>query len=444
MITRIEIDGFKTFEGFSLDLQPFTAIVGPNGSGKSNLFDALRFLSLLAQQDIPTATRSLRGDPEELFRRNSGVVSKRMSFAVEVLLSPIGVDDFGTTYKISGQRVRYEVKLALVEDDKGTPTGIFVKEETCCPIPKNAEKAKFSEEVKIDYGGRRSAFIEMNENGEAIMVRQDGDQKRGLPRRFSLKVASRTTLSTMTTAEFPHLNALRDVLMNIRFLEINPAAARAENDRFEDRLMKADASNLAAVLAHQRQDTGSELRPDGVLADIAADLCSLIPSVRRLVIQDDPGQKRYSFSLEFHDGSVFSSRVISDGTIRLLVLLTVLNDPRRRGTLCFEEPENGVHEGRIGMLVEILRNSAYISMDTREPSFQILLNTHSPRVMESLQDSEIVAADNVFVVEASRGRKAIKTRMRTGVKRIGDLVDPAQNLTKFEIERLLHQRHDAA
>ena len=42
MITRIEIDGFKTFDRFVLDLRPFTAVVGPNASGKSNLFDAIK------------------------------------------------------------------------------------------------------------------------------------------------------------------------------------------------------------------------------------------------------------------------------------------------------------------------------------------------------------------------------------------------------------------
>ncbi len=444
MITRIEIDGFKTFEGFSLDLQPFTAIVGPNASGKSNLFDALRFLSLLAQHDIPTATRRLRGEPEELFRRSGGEVSKCMSFAVEVLLGSHGVDDFGTTYKISGQRVRYRLALALIENKDGTPVGIFVREETCRPIAKIADHGKFSDDIKIEYANRRNSFIEKSPDGEGILIRQDGHNKHGSPRRVSLKEASRTTLSTMTTSEFPHLHALRDVLINIRFLEINPTAARAENGRFEDRLMNADASNLAAVLAHQRQETATDLRPDGVLADVVADLASLIPSVRRIIIQDEPSQKRYSFSLEFHDGSIFSSRVISDGTIRLLALIAVLNDPRRRGTLCFEEPENGVHEGRIRMLVEILRNSAYISMDPTEPSFQILLNTHSPQVMESLNDAEIVAADNVIVVEPLRNRKSIKTRMRTGVKRIGDIIDPEKHLTKFEIEKLLHQNHGAA
>jgi AAA15 family ATPase/GTPase len=45
MLTRIEIDGFKTFDKLKLNLRPFTAIVGPNASGRSNLFDALQLLA---------------------------------------------------------------------------------------------------------------------------------------------------------------------------------------------------------------------------------------------------------------------------------------------------------------------------------------------------------------------------------------------------------------
>jgi len=47
LITQIEIDGFKTFKDFKVELAPFQVIVGPNGSGKSNLFDALQLLSHL-------------------------------------------------------------------------------------------------------------------------------------------------------------------------------------------------------------------------------------------------------------------------------------------------------------------------------------------------------------------------------------------------------------
>ena len=96
MITRLEIDGFKSFERFELELQPFTAIVGPNASGKSNSFDALKFLARLSQTDIRNAMNDLRGEPEELFRTTAFGSLNSMTFAIEVLLEPEGTDAFGT------------------------------------------------------------------------------------------------------------------------------------------------------------------------------------------------------------------------------------------------------------------------------------------------------------------------------------------------------------
>lgn len=444
MLTRIEIDGFKTFEGFGLDLEPLTAIVGPNASGKSNLFDALRFLSLLAQYDIRTAIQDLRGEPEELFRRTPSGTSDSMSFAVEVLLSRNGVDAFGTKYETPAQRLRYELRLGLVRTSEGLPTGIFVRNENCRPIARKDDRATYLHNAKLNRNARVNPFIELADSGDAILVRQDGRQKHGRPMQLSLKEASRTALSTITTAEFPHLYALREILTSIRFLEINPRAARSANDRFETRVLKPDASNLAAVLAHLKETTATELRPDGVLSDIAADLASLVPSVRRLRVRNDANDRQYSFSLEFDGDLVFSSRVISDGTLRLLALLTILDDPDRRGTLCFEEPENGVHEGRVPMLVEFLRNAATVSTEPGISSFQILLNTHSPKVMKELHDREIVAADSVASVDPQSRARSSRTRMRTGVQSTGDLFDPETHLSRVEVERLLQHLTDAA
>ncbi|HVC62783.1 MAG TPA: AAA family ATPase [Acetobacteraceae bacterium] len=444
MLTRIEIDGFKTFEGFSLDLEPLTAVVGPNASGKSNLFDALRFLSLLAQYDVRTAMQGLRGEPEELFRQTPSGISDCMSFAAEVLLSRRGVDAFGTRYETPAQRLRYELKLALVQTAEGAPRGIFVRNENCRPIARKDDRATYLHSARLNRNARVNPFIELADSGDAILVRQDGRQKHGRPMQLSLKEASRTALSTITTAEFPHLYALREMLTSIRFLEINPRAARGANDRFEDRVLKPDASNLAAVLAHLKEKTANEHRPDGVLSDIAADLASLVPSVRRLKIRNDANERQYSFSLEFDGDLVFSSRVISDGTLRLLALLTILNDPDRRGTLCFEEPENGVHEGRVPMLVEFLRSAANVSTDPEIPSFQILLNTHSPKVMAELTDREIVAADSVVSIDPASRVRTTRTRMRTGIHPPSDLFDQEMHLSRPEVERLLQKLTDAA
>lgn len=61
MLTRLEIDGFKTFENLQVDLTPFTAIVGNNAAGKSNLFDAIQLLSSLAVRDVAEAVKEMRG-----------------------------------------------------------------------------------------------------------------------------------------------------------------------------------------------------------------------------------------------------------------------------------------------------------------------------------------------------------------------------------------------
>lgn len=52
MIIRIKIDGFKSLTSTELYLRPFTCIAGANAAGKSNFFDALVFLSKLADEPI--------------------------------------------------------------------------------------------------------------------------------------------------------------------------------------------------------------------------------------------------------------------------------------------------------------------------------------------------------------------------------------------------------
>lgn len=444
MLTRIEIDGFKTFEKFSLDLKPLTAIVGPNASGKSNLFDAMQLISALAQTDIRSAMKGLRGEPEEFFRQTSEGFSDSITFAVEVYLDRRGVDAFGRGFEIPAQRLRYELILGMSDGSDGSAPSVYVRDEFCRALKRSEDSAAYLHPLKPSYNSTVRPFIKVNETGDALQVRQDGRQKHGRPVQFPLKEAPRTALSTVATAEFPHLYALKEMLTSLRFLEINPTAARSANDRFESTTLKSDASNLAAVLARLKAETSTDDRPDGVLSDIAADLAALIPSVAGLHTGTDVNHRQYSFSVNFAGNLRFSSRVISDGTLRLLALLTVLNDPNRKGTLCFEEPENGVHEGRIPMLVEFLRDAASLDPELERPIFQIILNTHSPRVMRELRNSEIVAADAVATVDPVSKRRTTRTRMRGGVEDASDLYDPSKYLVRAEVERLLQHPVDAA
>jgi predicted ATPase len=441
MLTRLEIDGFKTFSRFAVDLEPFTAIVGPNASGKSNLFDAIKLLSLLSSTDVRTAMMALRGEPNELFRRTPNNQSKKMTLAAEVLLPPRGVDQFGAHLDIRAQRLRYEVSLEANLDSRNNITGVFVSYEFCGRVKKTADRSRFVKGLNnIEYGGNINPFLTTDREGGrlAFRIRQDGPNKRGKPSLLPATEASRTALSTVSTAEFPHLCMLRNFLSSPSFLEINPSEARKETDRFQTKSLLPSAANLASVLARIKDETSTSDEPEGALSDVSADLSRMIPSTRRVVSLTSSDQKGYSYAIEMAEGLTFSARVISDGTLRLLVLIAALNDPDRRGLLCFEEPENGIHEGRVGSLVEIMREA---TADVGNDYFQILLNTHSPAVMRALKDNEIVAAD--MVTSHSSGHMERHTRMRAA-QPMGDLLDPGAHLTSFELGKLLHKLGDAA
>ena len=445
MITRIEIDGFKTFDGLELDLRPFAAVVGPNASGKSNLFDAIKFVSRLTQTDVREAMQELRGRPEELFRRTATERSERMAFAVEVLLEPHGTDPFGKSFELRTQRIRYELEIAIRTGAEGRLEGVYVHREHCLPIPRRDERDSMTwYNGRIRYGQQLRPFIATrsgsSEESNVIEIRQDGPGKRGRPLALSAKEASRTGLSTVTTAEFPHLYALRTLLSSIQFLQIDPRASRRATDRLAPRRLLPDASNLATVLAKLMEETRTEKRPDGLLSDVAADLSSLIPSVASLVVRDDPGDSEYSFALKLADSLSFSSRVISDGTLRLLALVTILNDPQHGGVLCWEEPENGVHDARIPALIELIRTAAGCSqLATGQSCFQVLVNTHSPVVMSALEDCEVVASDVVSKLTPETRARTSRTRMRSGVSS-----DSENGLTRSEVEGILRRHIETA
>lgn len=448
MLTRIEIDGFKSFERFELDVPPFAVIVGPNAAGKSNLFDALRLLSQLAVTDVRSAMRELRGEPHEFFRSvpGSGPVDS-FQIAVETLLPPRVRDSYGQEQLVlSGTRVRYEVTLERREVE-----GIerfYVAEERARPISKKQDRwaphhrspSKAFRQLFLSYSGRKSPFLDTNVTDQPIFeMHQDGTQ--GRVRRLPASHAEATALSTVTVArEFLHLYALREELRSLRYLQLDPAAERRPSPFDAPDLLERDGSNLAAVLFRIQQETRTSDRPRGALADIRADLAELIPGVTDLVVERDDERREYRLKLAMRDGQTFSSRVASDGTLRVLALVALLHDPRHYGTLLFEEPENGVSKRRLGDLMSYLRNRCTSTVeDSYEPDaalHQIIVNTHSPVAAAAVRD-ELIIADIVKIIEAGTARPRLATRMRP--HRISDLgqIDPRGRASEAEIDRLL-------
>src|SRR5215470_12918736 len=99
MLTRLKVSGFKNLIDVDVRFGPFTCIAGANGVGKSNLFDAIRFLSALAERPLIEAARSVRdetgrtADIRSLFHRVGDRYDEAMRFIADMIVPPEGTDD---------------------------------------------------------------------------------------------------------------------------------------------------------------------------------------------------------------------------------------------------------------------------------------------------------------------------------------------------------------
>lgn len=380
MITHVEIDGFKMFRDFHVDLEPLQVIVGPNAAGKSNFFDALLLLSHLADADLRTAFQQLRGDAGELFTlQPDGTRGTRMKFAVELLVDPTIADSWGAVVDLKYTRLRYELAIVRQTDSKGLER-LYVDHEALALIQRStdrwAQRHHLAEHTRWlpRVTGGRAPFIstEVEHGVPTIYLHQDG--RSGRKGSVAAKM-ERTVLSGVANTEFPHAFAVRSALRNWRFLQLNPEVLRQPSSMVGSQVLGADGNHLPGLLARL------EASDPFLLNDISRDLGNLVPGIVQVEVEADRVRDEYVIWARTQDGRRFSSRVLSDGTLRMLALVALKNDPEHSGVLLFEEPENGVHPFRLKNIAAVISQLATDFSDTAsavEPLRQFLCNTHSP------------------------------------------------------------------
>jgi len=77
------------------------------------------------------------------------------------------------------------------------------------------------------------------------------------------------------------------------------------------------------------------------------------------------------------------ARVVSEGTLRILGLLSLVGAKEPPALLAFEEPENGIHPRRIRLIADFLRERTF---DT-----QVVVTTHSPILPDLIADQFLYA-----------------------------------------------------
>ena len=398
MITYIKIHGFKSFHNFEMVFTPLTVVAGVNASGKSNLFDALQLLTRLAEVDLKTAFSEQRGHPSELFTQyDEDDYATEMEFIVEMLVNRKVKDNWGGEVDLKYTRLRYQLKIKRESNISGFEN-LYIVDERLENLKHNEDNwvknyipKTVLETWRPKVTGRRAIpYINTEDKSgiATIVVPQDGQQ--GNKKVFPAKNASQTVLSSINTIDFRHILAAKQEMLSWKFMQLNPEDLRepTRQDMGIRDTITASGKNLAAALFRIKQDD------EYTLTAISRDLNNLLPNLTEVNVYDDKANRQFIIKVKGDDGREFSSRVLSEGTLRLLTLCVLQYDRQHTGLLCFEEPENGIHPFRIEAMARLLKELTVDFKDTEMPLRQVIVNTHSPVLVSQLinwQDDENVS-----------------------------------------------------
>ncbi|MFI6293940.1 AAA family ATPase [Nonomuraea sp. NPDC050790] len=412
MLTRLEVDGFKNLLNFEVDLGPFTCIAGVNGTGKSNVFDAIQFLSLLTDRSLIEAAQEVRGvhgerlgDPRDLFWNGHSGVAQKMRFAAEMIVPEKVEDDFGRPTSPSITFLRYELELGYL------PPGGIEKIGRLILLAENLRHIKLGDapsKLRFKHSaahfrnavlhGRRSgtAFISTSKDADGqpiISIHQDGGS-RGQPKPAAASRAPATVVSTVTSSDDPTVLAARREMQSWRRLALEPSALRAGDRYVDPRQMDPTGRHLASTLFRIAYEDGD---PERVYARVAGRLADLSGvDVRELQVEQDDVRELFTVQLVESGGLALPARSLSEGTLRFLALCVLLEDPTVEGLLCMEEPENGIHPANVNAMVQLVTDLAVDAQEAPGPANpfrQIIVNTHSPAVVQLVDPADLLFAE---------------------------------------------------
>lgn len=388
MIRAIYIDNYKSYRDFHLTLKPLSVLLGPNAAGKSNFLDALQLLSQLTSSKVLKDAFAIpyRGKPIESFAfplqgvegiMKEDIVSFRMT--VDVELSPsliarvnkeIGDMRRGATDDKEEPKREWVIENLLrysIEVEFMPKQGYLrIRDESLAALRKDMKGIKES----------RGAFLCKTDDGRKLSLRLEGQAH---PTFFDVAMDHTILSLPLYPPHYPHITAFKRELEGWRFFYFEP--------RVQMRLA-APTVKEAHHIGPMGEDLASFIHgikidptKSGKFQSLNRALRSLIPTISSIDTQVDPKTGEIELTI-VENGRPISSRLMSEGTLRLLGLLTIAGDNDNATVVCFEEPENGVNPRKIKEIAEFLQRTA-------TDDIQVIATTHSPVLPDQIPSSSL-------------------------------------------------------
>ena len=280
----------------------------------------------------------------------------------------------------------------------GSQLPIQIIEETLSPMTRDDAKKSIGFEHSNEWRnsvlfGRKSSTVISTQDGK-IKLHQDTQGKRGgRAAEFIAQKMPRTLLSTVT-AESPTAFLVRQEMRNWKLLQFEPSYLRNPNSFHDIHSASVDehGGNLPATLIRLAQKNSED-----VFCQITNQLKGLVKDVACIDVDKDEKRELLTLMITFKSGLRLPAQSLSDGTLRFIGLGVVQED-NNNPLICMEEPENGINPKKISAIVDLLQRLAFnpdMEIDEESnPLRQIIINTHSPRLVEMMPEDSLYMACN--------------------------------------------------
>jgi len=386
-IHRIKVKNFKSIGDIQFTLDPITILVGPNGTGKSNILDVFNFardaLNLGLEQAVlqrggAAAIRrwSSKGRPNDIsisfeIRQRSSMKGKQTE-----------IDTIVYSFQLGGKR-KTELKV------KSEKLIAFKNEQRILEIQRSRTELKFFYVKHIDS---LISSIKLGQSGLPV-----SDDELFLYKNHSLFFTLHAKGKLNAKAERLLIKSLMDIssLLSIfgkmSFYNIYPNVIKQPQKPGHERYLNDDASNFASVLRRLIS------RHPNWKKNVVSYLNAASPHIADIQVHQ-VGQflvtKIYR-SLTGDTKAAFDLSQESDGTLRMLALLTALLQEPHRALIGIEEPEIYIHPAALAILKDAINESQMHS--------QIIITTHSPQMLDHFQP------ESFRIVKKNKGWTEIST-----------------------------------
>lgn len=412
------LQNFKNFEKADLDYdQPVTLLIGPNGAGKSNLIEAVEILSFVASgrplHEITDFGREgaleVRGGLDACATQGQDTFTLGHRSIVQTPEGP--------------REAHYEISIRVAKEPRiageslriqGRPIPIYEI------LPSDAESASADNQVRYDNNAR-------GKNKPITSVAAD---------RSALSQYSRFALTNKKLSEgLTVIDAVLKALAAPAVFDPLPRLMRNYERTTETRLAR-NGFNISPVLfwlcrprSVRKQDPKTkewslEAVNQKPIADRILKRVSQLPDepfTELEFINTKAGDVMFGFKTP-HDEKPVTARILSDGTLRALAILTALETSPADQRLILEEFDNGVHPSRVQILSEALFECAVRN------KLRVVATTQNPATLNALTSKQY---DSVLFVVHDPGQKFARLLPLTELPgyvefmeqgRLGDLV----------------------